>query len=66
MQITKNDDVFVQRLEEQKQLLQKCQKEQGIGSCMLCDKIIGCNLRKTYVNSVYESMSKGNTGGFEF
>jgi len=32
----------------------------------LCDKLFECALRDEYVKAVYESMSKGQGGGFEF
>jgi len=46
--------------------LQECQKQNGVTSCLKCDKTIGCELRKSYVKAVYESMNKGSGGGFEF
>jgi len=46
--------------------LQKCQQEQGLKSCLPCPKLLNCNIRDTYIKSVYESMSKGAGGGFEF
>ncbi len=46
--------------------LKKCQKEKDIDSCLKCDKIIGCKIRNEYVRTVYDSMNKGQSGGFEF
>lgn len=54
------------RLEEQLVQLQTCQKEKGLESCMPCSEVIGCPIRREYVNAVYESMNKGQGGGFEF
>ena len=46
--------------------LEACQKEQHINSCMKCDKLLDCSIRDTYIKAVYDSMSKGKGGGFEF
>jgi hypothetical protein len=53
-------------LKAKKQELQDCQNSNNIKSCLKCQKILECNLRKEYVKAVYESMSKGSGGGFEF
>lgn len=60
------NDEFVEKLRKNKEELQACQSEKGLESCMNCKQLIGCELRNTYVRSVYESMSKGETGGFDF
>ena len=52
--------------EEAKAILLACQKEHNVESCLKCEKIIGCEIRSDYVKKVYESMSKGEGGGFEF
>lgn len=59
-------DRYEQALEKEIEILKMCQKERGLKSCMPCDKIIGCEIRKTYVQAVYTSMNKGEGGGFEF
>ena len=46
--------------------LKECQQSHNVDSCMKCDKVIGCQIRDEYVKAVYESMSKGESGGFEF
>ena len=46
--------------------LETCQKEHRINSCMKCDKLLDCTLRDAYIKAVYDSMSKGKGGGFEF
>jgi len=51
---------------EAKEKLLACQKEMKIQSCFKCEKIIGCEIRNEYVKKVYESMNKGQGGGFEF
>ena len=59
-------DVYETRLDAVIEKLKACQNEHGLKSCSLCEKYLGCELRKTYVSAVYDSMSKGETGGFEF
>ena len=61
-----NDDIFTQRLDDMILEVQKCQESKGFKSCSLCEHYIGCELRNRYVAAVYDSMSKGQTGGFEF
>lgn len=57
---------FEERLSGMIAKVQQCQKDKGLDSCMKCEKLIGCDLRKEYVQTTYESMSKGEIGGFEF
>ena len=66
MSETKEKDRWILARDEAKEKLVACQKEQGVESCMKCEKIIGCEIRNDYVKKVYESMSKGEGGGFEF
>ena len=56
------EEALVQKLEE----LRTCQQEKGLESCLKCEAILECEVRKQYVNAVYESMNKGTGGGFEF
>lgn len=53
-------------LEEKLQELKACQKQKGFKSCLGCSQINDCQLRDEYVKAVYDSMSKGAGGGFEF
>ncbi len=53
-------------LEDKSIELKKCQTSKGIKSCLGCKELNNCNLRDEYVKAVYESMSKGEGGGFEF
>ena len=53
-------------LQQKKSELESCQKEKQVESCLKCDQLLTCELRETYVKAVYESMSKGQGGGFEF
>lgn len=59
-------DSFEERLDKMIQEVKECQKSKGHVSCMKCEHLIGCDLRKQYVQVTYESMSKGEIGGFEF
>ena len=59
-------DVFEQNLQEKKRLLQTCQDERKVTTCSECEKMFECETRKPYVKAVYESMAKGEGGGFEF
>ncbi len=59
-------DKFEIHLDEMIQKVQNCQKEKGLQSCSLCEQFLACELRSDYVKAVYNSMSKGETGGFEF
>lgn len=56
-----------QKILKQKKLeLEACQKEHLVKSCMHCEKLLECDIRDAYIKSVYDSMSKGAGGGFEF
>lgn len=62
----KTDSPFVQKLLDSKKELEACQVQKGHVSCSVCEAYLECELRQTYVKHVYGSMSKGQTGGFEF
>ena len=59
-------DAFEIKRDEERLKVEACQKEKGHNSCLVCPEVIGCAIRKRYVVAVYESMSKGAGGGFEF
>ncbi len=59
-------DVYERQLDAELERLAACQNEHDVKSCSECEHFIGCETRQTYVNAVYNSMSKGDTGGFEF
>ncbi|MGD9596814.1 hypothetical protein [Wolinella succinogenes] len=64
---TKNsNDRFIERLREQKEKLRQCQESHSLSSCLSCPSVLGCPTRQSYVKAVYESMSKGEGGDFEF
>ena len=62
----KTVDKWEEARHEAKKKLIACQEERNVDSCLKCEKIIGCEIRSDYVKKVYESMSKGEGGGFEF
>jgi hypothetical protein len=53
-------------LEDKLKELKDCQDMNMLKSCLGCSKVDNCELRDSYVKAVYESMSKGEGGGFEF
>jgi hypothetical protein len=54
-------------IEEKSKELQECQKKENLKSCYQCPKMENCQIRLDYVNSVYQSMNKGNkNSNFEF
>lgn len=59
-------DEYEINLKKMTRELLECQTKNDKSSCLKCDKIIGCDTRNRYVKAVYDSMSKGQTGGFEF
>ena len=60
------NDIYEQDLQEKNVLLQACQQNKNVVTCSDCEKMFECETRKTYVKAVYESMAKGQGGGFEF
>lgn len=68
MQNTVNQelDKFELYLSEMIIKVEACQEEKILKSCSVCEQYFACELRTNYVKSVYNSMSKGETGGFEF
>jgi hypothetical protein len=59
-------DKFELYLDEMIKKVQACQEQRAHKSCSVCELYIGCELRDEYIKAVYNSMSKGDTGGFEF
>ena len=53
-------------LKKQKKILEAHMKELGITSAMDCPDFPNCKVQEKYVEAVYNSMSKGAGGGFEF
>ena len=59
-------DKFEVALENKLKELKECQESHKFNSCNKCDEFFSCILRADYVKSVYASMSKDGTGGFNF
>jgi len=59
-------DRFELHLDEMIVKVTACQKERNLTSCSACELYLECKLRDEYIQAVYNSMSKGDTGGFEF
>ncbi len=59
-------DEYELKLLDASKKLKECQKENNVNSCLKCKEIIGCQVRNEYVKAVYDSMNKGQSGGFEF
>ncbi len=66
MMSTPTRSEYERKLDNILEKLQRCQQEYQCSSCSACQHYLACELRKEYVKVVYESMSKGDTGGFEF
>jgi hypothetical protein len=64
--IETNLNKYELNLEQNSEILLECQKKRDIDSCFVCEKTFECEIRRKYVKSVYESMSQGEGGGFEF
>ncbi len=61
-----NINNYKEKLVNATKKLRECQKKQGKKSCFDCERLFDCEVRKEYINAVYKSMSKGQSGGFEF
>lgn len=59
-------DKFELHLEKMVIQLKECQTKNSLSSCSICKEFLNCELRDEYIKAVYNSMSKGDTGGFEF
>jgi hypothetical protein len=59
-------DKFELHLDEMIIKIQTCQSQKAHKSCSTCEHYFNCELRNEYIQAVYNSMSKGDTGGFEF
>ncbi len=64
--MSENIDKYELALKNKTKELKECQKEKSVNSCLKCKEIIGCQIRNEYVRAVYDSMNKGQSGGFEF
>ena len=64
--MNKEIDKYREKLSQTKKDLENCQLNLGLKSCLNCKKLLDCEIRKKYIDAVYNSMSKGQSGGFEF
>jgi len=62
----KEIDRYKQNMINATKKLKECQKKLNFKSCLNCEKLFDCEIRKEYIDAVYKSMSKGQSGGFEF
>ncbi len=63
---SRSEDIWQKALNEKLDILNSCQEQKGCKSCFECQDILECSIRDEYVKAVYESMNKGQGGGFEF
>lgn len=64
--IDKSLEKYGEKFKIQSSILVDCQNEKELKSCFACEYLLNCEIRKTYVKTVYESMSHGEVGEFEF
>jgi len=64
--MNKDIDKYKQNLVNSSKKLRECQNSMNLKSCFDCKKLFACEIRKDYIDAVYKSMSKGQSGGFEF
>ena len=64
--MSNQEDEYKESLKIEIKNIKRCQERRGVDSCLKCDKLLECEIRAKYVQTVYESMSKGKIGGFEF
>ncbi|MRJ02479.1 MAG: hypothetical protein GXO19_05890 [Epsilonproteobacteria bacterium] len=62
----RSGDRFQRELERTLERLRECQKSKGLKSCLQCTLVIGCTVRREYVDALYLNMNKGQGGGFAF
>ncbi len=64
--MNKEIEKYKEKLLQTKKNLEQCQQNLQLKSCFNCEKLFNCEIRKKYIDAVYNSMSKGQSGGFEF
>lgn len=62
----KEPSIYEKQLDEKLSELESCQKQNALDSCLKCANLMGCELRKDYVDAVYQSMNGGTNGEFDF
>lgn len=66
MEESDKNNKHIINLNSKLEILKKCQDSNNINSCLKCEKIINCEIRNEYVESVYLSMNNGSGGFFNF
>lgn len=66
MEQINSKDSYERALDRELKSIQSCQESKSLKSCFECRELIGCEVRNRYVKAVYESMSRGESGDFEF
>ena len=66
MEKSDKNNQHIINLNSKLEILKKCQDSNNINSCLKCEKIINCEIRNEYVESVYLSMNNGSGGFFNF
>lgn len=62
-----NQDAFQQALQESKIILQECQKQNNVSSCLHCSEVLECAKRSNYVKNVYLFLNQGQSeSDFDF
>ncbi len=64
--MNKEINKYKEELSKTSKALKDCQLNLQLKSCLNCEKLFQCEIRKKYIDAVYNSMSKGQSGGFEF
>lgn len=59
-------NIYEDKLDKHKKAITKCQQEKNLNSCYSCDKTFSCKTKRDYIRSVYENMSEGRIGDFDF
>lgn len=60
------NDEFQKRVLLKIEELKECQSKNSLSSCFECKRLFECELRISYVKSVYESMNQGKSLDFDF
>lgn len=61
------ENQFQEDLQKSKEVLQECQKQNNLSSCLPCPKVLECVTRSLYVKNVYLFLNKGQSeSDFDF
>lgn len=60
-------DQYEENLEISSEKLKECLYSRDLKSCLSCPEVTErCDIHQNYVDSVYKSMAKDSSGGFDF